>query len=164
MRYENRDQRRRCGRPDARVLAASDRPRAELIERAPHFRTGGYVIDFWGVGYRVAQRMGLEAAIRDAGYQMQSLRSVGPDGQIQASLSVDGFRRATDGALISVARGDLAAIIYAAIQRDVETIFDDSITAINQHPDGVSVSFAQTKTHDFDLVIGADGLHSNSVG
>ena len=38
-----------------------------LIERAPHFRTGGYVIDFWGVGYQVAQRMGIEAAIRDAG-------------------------------------------------------------------------------------------------
>jgi 2-polyprenyl-6-methoxyphenol hydroxylase-like FAD-dependent oxidoreductase len=72
-----------------------------LIERAPHFRTGGYVIDFWGVGYRVAQRMGLEAAIRDAGYQMQSLRSVGPDGQIQASLSADGLhsnvRRLTFG-------------------------------------------------------------------
>ena len=38
-----------------------------LIERAPHFRTGGYVIDFWGVGYRVAQLMGIEAAVRDAG-------------------------------------------------------------------------------------------------
>ncbi|MBE1551822.1 2-polyprenyl-6-methoxyphenol hydroxylase-like FAD-dependent oxidoreductase [Mycobacterium sp. OAS707] len=132
-----------------------------LIERAPHFRTGGYVIDFWGVGYRVAQRMGLEAAIRDAGYQMRSLRSVGPDGQTQASLNVEGFRRATDGQLTSVARGDLAAIIYAAIQRDVETIFDDSITAINQYPDGVSVGFAKNKTRDFDLVIGADGLHSN---
>ena len=40
-----------------------------LIERAPHFRTGGYVIDFWGVGYRVAQLMGIEAAIREAGRQ-----------------------------------------------------------------------------------------------
>ena len=53
-----------------------------LIERAPHFRTGGYVIDFWGVGYQVAQLMGIEAAIRDAGYQVQSIRSVGPDGQV----------------------------------------------------------------------------------
>lgn len=40
-----------------------------LIERAPHFRTGGYVIDFWGPGYRVAQRMGLEDEIRNAGYR-----------------------------------------------------------------------------------------------
>src|SRR6476620_9629362 len=49
-----------------------------LIERAPRFRTGGYVIDFWGVGYQVAQRMGIEAAIREAGYQVQSIRSIGP--------------------------------------------------------------------------------------
>jgi 2-polyprenyl-6-methoxyphenol hydroxylase-like FAD-dependent oxidoreductase len=132
-----------------------------LIESAPRFRTGGYVIDFWGVGYRVAQLMGLEAAIRDAGYHMQSLRSVGPEGQIQASLSVDGFRRATGGELTSVARGDLAAVIYAAIEHDVETIFGDSITAIDQHPDRVSVSFGHADTRDFDLVVGADGLHSN---
>ncbi|KAA0108740.1 FAD-binding domain [Mycolicibacterium sp. P1-5] len=132
-----------------------------VIERAPQFRTGGYVIDFWGVGYRVAQRMGLEAAIRDAGYQIDELRSVGCGGEIKASLSVDGFRRATRGALTTVARGDLAAIIYAAIEDDVETIFDDSITAVNQHADAVTVSFAQNTTRDFDLIIGADGLHSN---
>lgn len=132
-----------------------------LIERAPQFRTGGYLIDFWGVGYRVAQRMGLESAIRDAGYQLQSLRSVGADGQTLAGLRVDGFRRAAQGQLVSVARGDLAATIYAAIADDVETIFDDSITAIDQNPDGISVSFTHTPTRDFDLLVGADGLHSN---
>ena len=61
----------------------------------------------------------------------------------------------------SLPRGDLAAAIYATIDDDVETIFGDSITAINEHPDGVCVSFAQAKSRDFDLVIGADGLHSN---
>ncbi|BBX32839.1 hypothetical protein MMAG44476_08516 [Mycolicibacterium mageritense DSM 44476 = CIP 104973] len=131
-----------------------------LIERAPQFRTGGYVIDFWGVGYRVAQRMGLEAAIRSAGYQVQTLRSVGPDGRARSSLSVDGFRHATDGKLTSLARGDLAAIIYSTIADDVETIFDDSITAIDEHTDGARVSFERMQDRDFDLVIGADGLHS----
>jgi 2-polyprenyl-6-methoxyphenol hydroxylase-like FAD-dependent oxidoreductase len=131
-----------------------------LIERAPHLRTGGYVIDFWGVGYRVAQMMGIEAAIRDAGYQVESIRSVGPGGRVEASLGVDAIRRAAAG-LTSLPRGDLAATIYATIENDVETIFGDGITAINEHPDGVSVSFAQAKTRDFDLVIGADGLHSN---
>ena len=132
-----------------------------LIERAPHFRTGGYVIDFWGVGYRVAQMMGIEAAIREAGYQVQSIRSVGPDNQVRASVGVDAFRRATGAGFTSLPRGDLAATIYATIANDVETIFGDSITAIDEHPDGVSVSFAQAKSRDFDLVIGADGLHSN---
>lgn len=132
-----------------------------LIERAPHFRTGGYVIDFWGVGYRVAQMMGIEAAVREAGYQVQSIRSVGPDNQVRASLGVDAFRRAAGAGFTSLPRGDLAATIYATIENDVETIFGDSITAIDEHPDGVSVSFAQAKSRDFDLVIGADGLHSN---
>ena len=132
-----------------------------LIERAPQFRTGGYVIDFWGVGYRVAQLMGIEAAVREAGYQVQSIRSVGPDNQVRASLGVDAVRRAAGAGFTSLPRGDLAATIYATIENDVETIFGDSITAINEHPDGVCVSFAQAKSRDFDLVIGADGLHSN---
>ena len=42
-----------------------------LIEQAPEFRTGGYMIDFWGVGYRVAKRMGIEDQVRAAGYQMR---------------------------------------------------------------------------------------------
>lgn len=132
-----------------------------LIERAPHFRTGGYVIDFWGVGYRVAQLMGIEAAVREAGYQVQSIRSVRPDGRDRASLGVEAFRRATGGKFTSLPRGDLAANIYASIEDDVETIFGEFVSAIDEHSDGVRVSFAQAKPREFDLVIGADGLHSN---
>ena len=132
-----------------------------LIERAPQFRTGGYVVDFWGVGYRVAERMGISDAIHDAGYQVESIRSVGSDGRIQASLGVDGFRRVTEGRYTSVPRGDLAATIYAAIDGRVETIFGDSISTIAEHPDGVCLTFERVRSRDFDLVIGADGLHSN---
>jgi 2-polyprenyl-6-methoxyphenol hydroxylase-like FAD-dependent oxidoreductase len=131
-----------------------------LIECAPEFRTGGYVIDFWGVGYQVAQLMGIEAAVREAGYHVQSVRSVRSDNQIRASLGVDSFRRADDR-LTSLPRGDLAAAVYATIEHDVEAIFGDSVTAIDEHPDGVSVNFAHAKSRDFDLVVGADGLHSN---
>jgi 2-polyprenyl-6-methoxyphenol hydroxylase-like FAD-dependent oxidoreductase len=132
-----------------------------LIERAPQFRTGGYVVDFWGVGYRVAERMGISNAIHDAGYQVESIRSVGSDGRIQASLGVDGFRRVTEGRYTSVPRGDLAATIYAAIDDRMETIFGDSISTIAEHPDGVCLTFERGRSRDFDLVIGADGLHSN---
>ena len=132
-----------------------------MIEKAPRFRTGGYVIDFWGVGYSVAERMGISDAIQDAGYQVESIRSVGSDGRIQASLGVDGFRRVTEGRYTSVPRGDLAATIYAAIDDRVETIFGDSISTIEEHPDGVCLTFERGRPRDFDLVIGADGLHSN---
>src|SRR5271163_3282866 len=132
-----------------------------LIEQAPRFRTGGYMIDFWGVGYSVAQRMGIEAAIRDLGYQVQSVRSVGQGGQIQADLRADVFRRITDNRFVSVPRGDLAAAIYATIEHNVETIYADGITGIVERTDGVRLTFERGEAREFDLVIGADGLHSN---
>lgn len=64
-----------------------------LIEQAPEFRRGGYMIDFWGVGYRVAHRMGIAAAVRDAGYDIRSIRSVGADGRAKADVGVDVFRQ-----------------------------------------------------------------------
>lgn len=132
-----------------------------LIERAPRFRTGGYVIDFWGTGFRVAQRMGIEATVRELGYQVQSIRSARPDGRTRASLGVDGFRRAVGDQFTSIPRGDLAATVYAKIENDVEAIFGDSITAVDEHADGVRISFERNKFREFDLVVGADGLHSN---
>ena len=61
----------------------------------------------------------------------------------------------------SLPRGDLAAAIYDTIDGKVDTIFGDSIAAIEEHGDGVHVSFEEAAPRDFDLVIGADGLHSN---
>jgi 2-polyprenyl-6-methoxyphenol hydroxylase-like FAD-dependent oxidoreductase len=131
-----------------------------LIECAPAFRTGGYVIDFWGVGYEVARRMGLEPAVRNAGYQMRLLRSVGDAGEVRAELRVDGFRELAGGNYTSIPRGDLAALVYATIENRIETIFGDSIAAIEQYDAGVHVTLESGAEREFDLVIGADGLHS----
>lgn len=135
-----------------------------LIERAPAFRTGGYMIDFWGIGYRVARKMGIESTIRAAGYDVQSVRTLGPEGATQAALRVDVFRRMIGNDFTSLPRGDLAAAIYRTVEDRVPTIFGDTITCINQHPDGVRLTFESSPSDDFDLLIGADGLHSNVRG
>ncbi len=131
-----------------------------LIERAPSFRTGGYVVDFWGLGYTIAQKMGIEKEVCAAGYQVQELRSVGVDGRSTARVRVDPIRRATMDRYTSLTRGDLAAAIYRTVEDDIETIYSDSITAIDDQPDRVTVTFEHAATRDFDMVIGADGLHS----
>ncbi len=132
-----------------------------LIERAPAFRTGGYVIDFWGTGYEIARRMGVERALLDAGYQVRGLHSVGRDGELQAALDTDAFRALAGGGYTSIPRGDLAATVYATVEGRVEARFDESIAALDQHDAGVRVAFERGDERDFDLVIGADGLHSN---
>jgi len=131
-----------------------------LIEQAPEFRTGGYMIDFWGVGYQVAKRMGIEDAIRAAGYQIEWLRSVGSRGEIKADVDVDVFRRLIGEDFTSLPRGDLAAAIYTTIEDKVETIFGDSIATVDEHDDGVRLTFENSAPRDFDLLVGADGLHS----
>lgn len=132
-----------------------------LIEQAPHFRTGGYMIDFWGVGFQVAKRMGIEEQVRAAGYDMERLRSVGSRGEVKAEVDVNVFRRMLGTDLTSLARGDLAAAIYTTIEDKVEAIFGDSIAGVDEHSDGVRLTLDGGGTREFDLIIGADGLHSN---
>jgi 2-polyprenyl-6-methoxyphenol hydroxylase-like FAD-dependent oxidoreductase len=135
-----------------------------LVERAPAFRTGGYVIDFWGVGYEVARRMGIERAVLDAGYQIEAMQSVGRHGEILASADTAGFLELVGGGFTSIPRGDLAAIVYGTVADRVESIFGDSIAAMEQHASGVRVALERGGERDFDLVVGADGLHSNVRG
>ena len=132
-----------------------------LIEQASQFRTGGYMIDFWGVGYQVAKRMGIEDSIRAAGYQIETVRSLGSCGEVKADLDVEVFRRMIGADFTSLPRGDLAAAIYSTVEDAVEMIFGDSITTIDERADGVRLTFDKGPPRDFDLVVGADGLHSN---
>lgn len=131
-----------------------------LIEQAPALRTGGYVIDFWGLGYEVAQLMGIESKILDASYEVRALRAVDSAGHRRAQVPLDAIRRAVDGRYAAIARSDLSAVIYANVADEVETVFGDTITAIEDGLDGVGLTFANAPPREFDLVVGADGLHS----
>ena len=70
------------------------------------------------------------------------------------------FVRGTSGRYVSIARSELAAIIYGALDGRVETIFGDSVRALDDDGARVRVTFDSGRIRDFDLVIGADGLHS----
>jgi 2-polyprenyl-6-methoxyphenol hydroxylase-like FAD-dependent oxidoreductase len=131
-----------------------------IIEKAPQLRTGGYIIDFWGLGFDIADRMGLLPEIRSRGYLAREVRIVNRGGKRISGFSVESLSRVVQGRYISLARSDLAASIYHAIEGKVETIFSDSIARIAQTEHGVHVTFETGIDRDFDLVIGADGLHS----
>jgi 2-polyprenyl-6-methoxyphenol hydroxylase-like FAD-dependent oxidoreductase len=131
-----------------------------LVEEAPRLRAGGYIIDFWGIGYDIAERMGLVGEIRRLGYQVREVRFVGRDGRRIGGFDVGVFGRLTHDRFTSVARSDVSATIYRAIEGKVETIFGDSVAGIDEHDHGVRVTFDRAPPCDADLVIGADGLHS----
>lgn len=131
-----------------------------LIEQAPHFRAGGYLIDFWGVGYTLAERMGILPQVLQSGYAVGEVRFVDTHGRRAGGFRTGAMREMVGGRFTSLPRGDLAAQIYRTIEGRVETLFGNSIIALDDHADGVGVDFAQGERREFDLVIGADGLHS----
>jgi 2-polyprenyl-6-methoxyphenol hydroxylase-like FAD-dependent oxidoreductase len=132
-----------------------------LIEAAPARRTGGYMIDFWGVGYEVAERMGILPAVRSAGYDLQEVRYVDGRGRDVGRISARTLNRELGGRFTSLARGDLAACLHEALAGDVQTRFGIVIERLAEDDDGVRVEYSDGHVETFDLVVGADGLHSN---
>jgi 2-polyprenyl-6-methoxyphenol hydroxylase-like FAD-dependent oxidoreductase len=131
-----------------------------LVEQAPTPRTGGYVIDFWGAGFEVAERMGLTSRILQRGYKVRELRQVNRRGQRVGGLAVGAFDRMLQGRYISLPRSELAACLNEALAPNIVTIFDDGIARLESSAQAVQVHFQRALGRSFDLVIGADGLHS----
>lgn len=131
-----------------------------LVERAPALRSGGYVIDFWGLGYDIAEQMGLLPAIERAGYRVKEMRIVDDRGRRVAGFGTDVFDELTGGRYVTLARSDLSRLLYGTVCDGIETIFNDEIVALEQQPDGVDVRLRRVGKRRFDLVVGADGLHS----
>lgn len=131
-----------------------------LIERSAGLRTGGYVIDFWGLGYDIAERMALATAIDSAGYHVTELRVVNDRGQRVAGFGTDVFRELTNGRYVTVGRSKLSQLLFERVCDTSEVIFGDEIVRLEDSGRDVQVHFKHGAPRAFDLVIGADGLHS----
>jgi 2-polyprenyl-6-methoxyphenol hydroxylase-like FAD-dependent oxidoreductase len=131
-----------------------------IVEKAPAPRSGGYIIDFWGLGFDVADRMGLVPDLGREGYDVNEVRFVNTGGETVGGFAVDIVRTMTDGRYVSLQRAALARLLYEKIAGRCDVLFDDSIEAINPDADGANVLFESGTSRWFRFVIGADGVHS----
>ncbi len=131
-----------------------------VVERAPGLRPGGQAVDARGVAKEVIRRMGLDAAVRAACTETVGAHMVDADGNVLQTFSADD--EGGDGYIseIEILRGDLSQVLHDDTRDGVEYIFGDRIAELTQDADGVDVAFAGGDRRRFDLVIGADGLHS----
>ncbi len=131
-----------------------------IVERAPALRSGGYVIDFWGLGYDIAERMGLHDGLEAIGYHIGEFRVVGDRGERLAGFGVKGLYSLAGGRFITVPRSGLSRVLFEKAAPRTEVMFGDQIAAIREEADAAHVEFERAPARRFDLVIGADGLHS----
>lgn len=132
-----------------------------IVEYAPKLREGGYAIDFWGAGFTVAERMGIINDLENADLKIPEVLFVDENNKCKSAMNYEKLKVLMNNRALTLLRSDLAKIIYNQLDAGVEIIFGNTITKIAQTETEVTVTFKTGETRQFDLVIGADGLHSN---
>ncbi|MFD4393473.1 FAD-dependent monooxygenase [Kitasatospora sp. NPDC058478] len=132
-----------------------------VVERAPGQRPGGQAVDIRGVALEVVERMGLLDQASRVRTRMRGMSILGPDGrEVDRSTEATFSSGRLDSEDIEVLREDLVRMVYEHTRAGVEYLFGDSIAALDEDDTGVRVDFAHGPSRSFDLVVGADGLHS----
>lgn len=131
-----------------------------LVERAPSLREGGYAIDFWGAGFEVAERMGIVPRLMDEGYRIREVREVSRSGRRIAHFDPRHLIGLSGGRFVTLARSDLSRALFECAQGGIETLFDETVTSLEDDGHTVHVGLEKAAPREVDLVVGADGLHS----
>jgi 2-polyprenyl-6-methoxyphenol hydroxylase-like FAD-dependent oxidoreductase len=133
-----------------------------MVERAPFLRPGGQAVDVRGPALDVVDRMGILAELRGMNTGMRGMSMVDTTGREVFRSTEHTY---TGGEIASpdveIMRDDLCRLLYETAGDDVRYLFDDSIAALVQDDHGVRVTFEHAAPERYDVVVGADGLHSN---
>lgn len=126
-----------------------------VVEQADEWRASGYGIGLWADGLAVLDELGrLEAARRQAA-DPDRFEIRATDGELLTRTAVPADRTL----LLAIYRADLHAALRAAVPSEW-VLMGTSPTGIEEDPDGVAVTFEDGATETYDLVVGADGVHS----
>ncbi|KAA0019475.1 FAD-dependent monooxygenase [Antrihabitans cavernicola] len=127
-----------------------------VVERNAALRPGGQAVDFKGATHRkVLEEMGILAEIERRQTGKTDLLIVDDGGTRLATIPGEFI-----GGDVEILRGDLSEILYERTRDTVEYIFGDSISSLTETATGVDVEFENAEPRTFDLVVGADGIHS----
>ncbi|GLZ77465.1 FAD-dependent oxidoreductase [Actinorhabdospora filicis] len=128
-----------------------------VVERAPAIREGGQAVDFRGAAHlAILERTGILDDVKALQTGGSELRVVDAEGRARLTLP-----ESFTGGAVEIERGKLADLLYRRTRDRVEYLFGDSIAELTETADGVDVRFEGGTRRRFDLVVGADGLHSN---
>jgi len=132
-----------------------------IVEKAPRLRTEGYMIYFFGNGWRVAEKMGLINEISNIKYPIENLQYVNAQGKPYFTVPIKRLKKAFEGKFIYLLRSDLERVLsQAAIESGAEVRYGTEIKELHEKTQSVEAEFDDGTTREFDIVVGADGVHS----
>jgi 2-polyprenyl-6-methoxyphenol hydroxylase-like FAD-dependent oxidoreductase len=132
-----------------------------VSEKAASLHRASHGLDFFGTGYDVAERMGLIDQLRERRLPFEDVAYVDASGKCVAHLSIDLMNRIMQNRYMALMRSTLVDVLYEATASAVEVRSGTTLAAVSPGSNEVAVTFNDGTTDSFDLLIGADGVHSN---
>ncbi len=130
-----------------------------VVECAPALRkTGGHAVDLFRPAMEISAKMGVLPRIESLATGTERLTMYREGRPRPTEIDLTKIYAASSDRHVEIMRNDLSEIYYEAARDHVEYLFGDSITAIDH--DG-EVTFERSAARRFDVIVGADGLHSN---
>lgn len=132
-----------------------------VVEYATALRGSGFAVDFRGPTHMgVLERTGVLGELRDRQTHGGAMRFIDEHGKEKFELPAE-----FAGGEIEVYRSDLSRVLYErSLNPDtggrVEYVFGDTLTGLTETAGAVHATFAKSADRTFDLVVGADGMHS----
>lgn len=143
----------------AAINLGADGHDVTLVERANHLRVNGSPIDIRGDSIGVADKMGVLAPIRAHRVDMtERVQFVDENGAVVAEPPLDEINDSAGD--IEIPREDLTTILRDRLGPTVELRFNESIGELDDDDRRVDVRFNSGDRERYDLVVGADGMHS----
>ena len=134
-----------------------------VIERAPEIRDEGYMVDFYGEGVQIAKAMGILDKLYTLSSDIQNVNIVNDNGSKVGGMKISDIQQAmtaSNSGYMPLMRGHLERTIYEALPKTVKFHFATTIKHIDNAPDAAKVTFSNDQVESFDIVIGAEGIHS----
>lgn len=135
--------------------------RPTVVEHTAELRfgRGGHAVDLFGPALQIIEWMGALAQVQDARTRTETISFL-REGRRPVDIPAELMSEGVSERHVEIMRGDLAKIIYDAGGNDIEYLFGNSIRTLQETEQAIEVSFQHGAPQTFDLVIGADGLHS----
>ena len=142
----------------AAFLQKNKKNKITLIDQAPKFGNIGFAIALWGNGQRVLKELGLtKSLVEKSGYPIPWDVVENSRGRVLSSIYFDIFK--AFGPTVVLSRAELHESLISLL-KNIDIRFGTTINKINNSENQTEVMFSDGKKETFDLVVGADGVHS----
>jgi len=135
----------------------------EIVERKEDFTVYGSGITLQGAALRVLREVAVWDELREHGFEFNSVGIRSADGRLLADIPDARTGGPDMPATVGAYRPKLAELLAgAAVAAGAKVRLGTSVESFTQDADGVDVVFSDGQTGRYDLLVGADGVRSET--